>query len=269
MKWTDEKKAYLEKNYGTMNIKALEKKLGTTLFAIRGQANKQGLGGAINNSGLITVKELASALGCESSKIFRWIKKFNFTATKINVTGDRKFWRIRIETFWEWAETHRELIDFNKFELGGLGKEPTWVAECRGKKATKDRTRWSKSEDNQLIALWNDGMTTQQIADRIGRKYNGVIQRARKLKLKNKMIEMKWQEKELKMLLDMLDKGMHNKDIAWELGRDKSQILSKKRNLIKNGIIKTRYKAHSEVYNTNNRILPVSEQNATTEQIRG
>ena len=269
MKWTDEKKEYLENNYGTMDINILSKKLGTTICALRRQAYKQELGAALNNSGLITLKELGDALGISDDKVKRWINKFGLVARRTNITGNKRFYRISILTFWAWAREHKELIDFYKFKKGNLGKEPTWVADCRTGKINKDYKLWTEKEDLQLTAMWNAGIPTQKIADTLHRKYCGVINRRKNLGLKPKKLRLDWQDMEEETMLNMLAEGKGNKEIAWELGREVYQVANKRQKFIKKGVIKSAYNRNSKVLKASNAIIPNMIQNVTTEQIRG
>ena len=269
MKWTVEKIEYLESNYGTMDINKLAKKIGTSVCAVKRKAYKEGLGSAVNNSGLITLKELGDALGVSNNKVTRWVNEFGLAARRTNITGKKRFYRISILTFWTWAKEHKKLIDFDKFEKGNLGKEPIWADNCRTGKESKNYKLWTKEEDLRLTTMWNAGITTQKIADTLHRKYGAIEKRRMVIGLKPKKTMLIWQQVEEEILLNMLAEGKGNKEIAWELGREVYQVGNKRQKLIKKGIIKPSHKRNSKVLKVSNAIVPEMIQNITTRTMGG
>lgn len=98
---------------------------------------------------------------------------------------------------------------------------------------------WTDEEDELLIELWNQGMTTERIAEEVGRTKNGVVQRAVFLKrihlIGHKPNREPWTKKDDYRLVRMKKAGKSGKEIAERLGRSVYAVRTKSMELRKKG----------------------------------
>ncbi len=118
----------LQRRYGKTTLKSISKKLNRSENAIEIKACRLGLSSALEATGELTAAEIANVFKIDAHVVVdRWIKDRELKAQYKAVKFTRKFWRIKIEDFWKWAEDNKEIINFSKLERNILGKEPSWV----------------------------------------------------------------------------------------------------------------------------------------------
>ncbi|APQ96963.1 hypothetical protein [Clostridium botulinum] len=246
--WTEEEEEYLQSRYGKTTLKRIAKKLGRSENAIEIKAGRLGLSSALEATGELTAAELAEIFKIDSHVIVnRWIKNKGLKAQYKAIKFTRKFWRIKIEDFWKWAEDNKEIINFSKLERNILGKEPSWV-NIERKKDFKEKPKrqhqfWNELEDRKLKNLWKSSKSIKEIAEILNRSSSSVRHRSKRLGLKpNKKVNIPWTNEEVNTVIRMKKNGALDKEIAWELGRSTGNISWKRKELIKQGKLNWQYR---------------------------
>lgn len=239
--WSEDDVEYLKKYIGIRSVYSIAKKIGKSPKATLRKAERLGLGATNYLTDEMTARELARAVGTDGKTVVRWINTQGLKANKKKLSLKRAFWRISITDFWEWAEKNRNLINWHKFELNILGKEPKWVEEARKLNLKQPRNhnyKWTKNQDKILTMYWNAGKTTEEIGVIVKKTGNAVSKRAYKIGLKKRKIAIKWKPIEDKILIDLKLKGFTDNEIAEELGRSYGSVKWRKQKMIQEGKLK-------------------------------
>ncbi|EQB3099703.1 helix-turn-helix domain-containing protein [Clostridium botulinum] len=246
--WTQEEEEYLQRRYGKTTLKRIAKKLGRSETAVEIKAGRLGLSSALEATGELTAAEIANVFKIDAHVVVdRWIKDRELKAQYKAVKFTRKFWRIKIEDFWRWAEENKEIINFFKLERNVLGKEPSWV-DIERKKDFKEKPKrqhqfWNELEDRKLKNLWKSSKSIKEIAEILNRSSSSVRHRSKRLGLKpNKKVNIPWTNEEVNTVIRMKKNGALDKEIAWELGRSTGNISWKRKELIKQGKLNWQYR---------------------------
>lgn len=223
--WTPEDIGYLEDSWGATSIPYIAKKLGRTIDSIKNKAFRLGLTRHIHSGEYITYNQLLVALGMGESYV-RTKFENNGIPIKTKKSIKKAYKIIYLEDFWEWAEQHKQLLNFKSFEEGTLGVEPSWV----GHKRLSDKTKamqiktspWSDNDDRQLkwlLSQYKFGYT--DIARMLNRSEGAIKRRMCDLNVKARPIKAEnhrqWQPWEEKTLIDMYKKGYTYEDISIKL----------------------------------------------------
>lgn len=222
--WNEEECNFLEDRWGTIPIPTIAKSLGRTEEAVKLKAYKLGLRRHIHACEEITMNQLVKALGGHYQyTVARWIR-YGFPV-KYKKSINKKYKVFKLEDFWKWAEQHKDILDFSKFEKGTLGKEPAWVDIKRHADIAASmyiKTPWTKEEDNILISMLNSYKCGyQDISDRLKRTGGAIKRRMIDLGLKQRPISadnhIPWTNEEVKILLNLRNKGFSPELIANDL----------------------------------------------------
>lgn len=231
--WTQEECDYLQDKWGMISIPSIAANLGRTVNAVKLKAVKMGLGRHIHSGEEITLNQLFNAIGKGSS--YGWLSdrwcRYGLPV-KMKKSINKKYKVIGIDAFWKWAVKHKGLLDFSKFELNMLGKEPTWVEAKRQADiaaAKYIKTPWTKEEDNTLINMLNSyRYSYQDISDRLRRTGGAIKRRILDLGLKQRPLKadnhIPWTNEEIKILLSLRSKGYTPEVIAQRLGEKRSAL---------------------------------------------
>lgn len=235
-RWSQDDIAYLKDNYGALSLKTLCLHLGRSEISIRLMADRLQLGRWYHNLESITVNELAKALSVDYNTIKNWGNNYGLP-WKEKRFDEFYIKTIKIEDFWSWAETNRNMIEWDKFEKYLLGSEPAWVDEARKAKVLeKDRSMkkksWSKSEDEKLLWMLNQHrFTYPQISAELGRTHGAIKRRMHDLGIKLRPIYLdnkrKYSQEEIDTILSMYQKGYCFKVIAAKLNRSEAGVRGK------------------------------------------
>ena len=140
---------------------------------------------------------------------------------------------VDIDEFWDWAEQHKELIDFSVFEENILGLEPQWVKELRkgpGVYNTNYKV-WSAAEDEKLKRmLLQYKYTYDDLRKEFDRSYSSIKSRIIRLNLKERPIrnyEKQWQDDEIEILISMKNDGYCFDEIGRRLKRSSDAVRGK------------------------------------------
>lgn len=232
--WSEEEIAYLENRWGSVSIPAIAGKLGRTVNSVKIKARKLGLGRHLHNSTSITFFQFCEAIGKRNSYSSikqRWVHLgFPIHYQK---SISKRFAMVDIDEFWEWAEKHKDIVDFHLIPEGIFGIEPDWVEEVRHSSYSGivNKKPWSKSEDDKLIYLLNKFCYTyDQLCKKLNRSEGAIKRRILTLGLKQRPIRnysKQWQDEEVHKLLKMRADGHCWEEIGRNLNRSGSAVRGK------------------------------------------
>lgn len=241
--WTAEDEEYLKEYWGRRSIKFIAHKLGRSKNAVICRVRRIGLGAYLDNGDDPTLNQVYCTIHASASGAYGQYRLNNWIKAGLPYREKRvdncKFRVINIDDFWEWAEQHKDLMDFSLFERYSLGAEPAWVDVKR--KADHDNRvktqphnkQWSPSDDltlKRMIA--RGGCTWTQVASEVHRSEGACRRRAMDLgiethgKIKRNPVR-KWTDDEIRIMLEMLEAGYSYRQIGERLGRGDRAVESK------------------------------------------
>lgn len=180
--WTEQELEFLETYWGHYTLPAIAKYLGRTETAVLLKAKRLGLGPTKFHPELLTACELSAILGVDIHTVTDyWISKCGLKARRKATRKVYRFYRIKINNFWGWAERNQDKFDSRRFKAGSLGKEPGWMELKRQRDKhlpARRLQKWTPEEDRRLIALFRAGNRTHaQIGEVLGRSAAAVEHR--------------------------------------------------------------------------------------------
>jgi DNA-binding CsgD family transcriptional regulator len=228
-RWTAEEVGYLTDKFGVYSYNKIAKELGRTVDAVKCKLRSLKLGRVSENNDFITQNTIVLSLNIDAKTFRYWKNKHGLKMNKRNFTQNQPIWYIKIEKFWEWAEQHKELIRWDKFETGNLGIEPSWVREVRRNysKPLKHCGYWTVEDDALLESLFKIRKSNKQIAERMNRTVLAVKKRLAKKGLK-RHDNKRWTEERKIELKKLVDEGLTAKEIAKKLNRSVRSIETSK-----------------------------------------
>ena len=235
-RWTMEEEDDLAEMWGRVRLDSICKKLGRTPISIKGKVVELGLGKSFEASDKITVRSLAvqfaglkrSANGITKKWIKAGLKTYDW---RVNV---RSYKMTTIDDFWDFAEMHKNLVDFYYLPKGALGTEPAWVKDKRLSDANKHRFQYNRKwTDLDTTALKHyateRGLTATEIAAKLNRSPNSVYMRAHKLGIKlprKKYTELNYINKYRQTIDAMIHKGYTKLYIADTLNINHTSLVA-------------------------------------------
>lgn len=232
--WTKEELDYLDNRWGEVSIPAIAKHLNRSVNAVKLKAGRRGLGRHIHSGTRITLLQFCDAIGKRNS--YGWIKdRWVRLGLPIHYQKsiDKRYAMIDIDEFWEWAEQHKDLIDFDAFSEGTFGVEPEWVQEARRASylAKMKKTPWTKAEDQALeFYLKQYKYTYNDLCCLMNRTEGAIKRRIMTLGLVYRPIrnyDRQWQDSEVETLLKMRAAGHCWEEIGRQLKRSGSAVRGK------------------------------------------
>jgi hypothetical protein len=172
--WTEDETMYLEHHYSKKSVEWIAMKLGRSEASVKAKARKLGLNAY--KSEYLCVKQVAQSFRCDDSVILRWICKYNL---KFKLVHRQSMTQrlITPEDFWTWADAHRALIPFSRYEKYSIIPEPQWLSkELLKAEQCKSRHRHFVSQvDKQKVrVLRNKGLSYDDIAIELHRTTESV-----------------------------------------------------------------------------------------------
>lgn len=227
--WSQERKNYLQDNWGSISIKAMAKHLSKSENAVLIMKNKMGLGAFLESGEYITFNQLIKALNVGSGgyKMTSWIENRHFPI-KYRTVLNCRFKVVYLNEFWKWAETNRTVIDWSRVEKNILGLEPEWVDEQRKldfiKNSKIKTSKWTPKEDRKLIDLLKQfKYGYSELSEIIHRSEGAIQRRIIDLKLKERPLKadnhIRWKDKEYFKLGEMIKAGYSYEVMSNELGK--------------------------------------------------
>lgn len=187
-RWSDEDVAYLEEAWGVRPIPKIAERLGRTENAIRTKALRLNLGSFSNNGELVSLYQIICAFGSKNNYYY-YCKRFldNDLQVVRKRVSKQIVYKVNIDYFWEWAESHQDILNFTRLEKGMLGKEPLWVDSKRKSDLNNPlkinfNRRWTREDDNKLISMCKTyKYTLGEVATDLRRTEHAVQKRLRTL----------------------------------------------------------------------------------------
>ena len=162
--WTKDEEEDLLKKYEKKGAHFVAKKLDRSLDSVRRKAQRLNLNSYI--SGDFYIRTFATCFNTEHRVIERWIEKYGLNCKKTK-RGKLVFRIINVKEFWEWAENHKDIIPWHKYESYSLLPEPAWLKEVV--KESKDkkknvRKKITSADINKVARLRKKGKSFEEIA---------------------------------------------------------------------------------------------------------
>ena len=223
--WSTSELDYLAEKWSVVSIPTIANHLGRSVNAVKLRAYHDRLGSQLHSGEYITFNQLVVAVGKWHSQLkATWIPKGLPIKYKKQIT--KSFRIIYIKDFWEWAEHHKDLLEFSTFEPLALGEEPEWVKEKRKADfyaAKYIKTPWTAAQDARLIYMLNAyRYGYREISADLRRTEGAIKRRFHDLNLKQRPIKADnhtlWTNAEVRTLVDMRAKGYGYENIAEKLG---------------------------------------------------
>ncbi len=234
--WTKDEVDYLQDQWGVTSIKGIATRIGKSVNAVKLKAQRIGLGDPRMSFEGITVNQLAKALNREYSVVKAWIERYNMPVKKKLFCQEARVQVIGYETFWTWAEGHKELLNIAKMEPGTIGPEPGWAkvkrkADQLRSQKTQQSVDWTHAEDQRLAQILKTEITYPELALMFNRSEASIKRRIQDLNLKLRPVRLnnfiKYTPNEVEKLLRMAQEGYSYETIGQTLGRSALGIRGK------------------------------------------
>ncbi len=251
--WTIEDINYLDDNWGKVSIDGIAKGLNRSVNAVLIKAQRRGLGRHLYGDSRVSLHQLIVALGMTDGYFAHRLMKAGCPVEHHRVRKCR-FKVIDIEKFWSWAEQNKRMLDFSKFEINALGKEPEWVNDKRTEDVRNfirpHNSKWTPIEDNMLktiLPLYK--YTYADLRKKFNRSEGAIKRRILDLGLKERPLRCEnrlWTEIETSTLIELWNKGYSYERIADELERTALQVRGKHERILNLEMSKRAYRNWAE-----------------------
>lgn len=220
-KWTTEEDEFLIDKLGIFSYNGIAKALNREPTSIEWRRKKLGLCEPKEADGLITINYLAECLDIDNKIINKWNKKHELKVRFKNIAFNKKISRIKTSDFWKWAETHKELINWEKFKEDNLGVEPNWVKETRKNHKTpkKRYAGWTAKEMELLKSYYKLGIPVDIIAKNLDRTVSSIYARANIEEIKRTEPTINWTNEKKEKLNKLLSEGLTMPQIAEKMDK--------------------------------------------------
>ena len=183
--WNTEEIEYLQEHIGIHKIPTIAQTIGRSYTSVIVKMKRLGLSNTKLQTGFLTIGELAKVLKVDRNTIRWWIKRHDLPYKKRVTRQSKSFYLIDSSDFWEWAERHKEKVQFSNIDSQVLLPEPEWVDEERrkDKQIVKKKVykNWTTKEDQRLLELRKKGLTYAEIGLRMNRSSISVERRYKRI----------------------------------------------------------------------------------------
>ena len=230
--WTKDELEYLEEHWGNTSIITIAKNLNRSVGGVRLKASRLHLGAFLESSELVSLSQVIREFGM-SYTTTRMIWEREGLPLHRKKVNNNSFLVVDIEEFWDWAEQHKELIDFSRLTRYTFGREPKWVEDIRrvNYRENYKPASWTKNDDCILEDMLKRGKYhINDIAHRLGRSEGAVKRRIYDLALPYKAKrhnQRRWTNEEVKKMLTLRADGHRWEIIGDKLGRSASACRGK------------------------------------------
>ena len=164
-KWIEWEIQYLEKSYYKYGAEHIAKKLNRTIESVRKKAQSIKLNSYTGDK--IHSKTMAKCFNVDDKVIRRWFQ--NGLKYQLVKRGQLTFYLIDTQDFWNWAEQHKEMIPWEKYD-DSLSLRPEWVKYYKLPQTPKKHRKPISLDERYLIQqMYNHGKTTKELAEYFGR----------------------------------------------------------------------------------------------------
>ena len=171
----EENLKYLNNRYLKQSVETTAKRLNRSIPSVKGKARKLGLNNYYGEK--ISAKTLAKCFHSDIRVILRWIDKFDLPCKKVELDNQTRYSIDPVE-FWKWAENHKDIINWKKYERETLFPEPSWINYEWKKdngKPERHRNRITDFEKAAIKGMMRKGMGNKEIAKEINRTYYATV----------------------------------------------------------------------------------------------
>lgn len=174
--WTEHEEKYMKRYYLNQPSEVTAKKLDRTIYSVRRKAAIMGLN---HYTDQLNAKTIAGCFNCDFSVVLKWIEKYGLHARKVICKNQTRY-SVSPGDFWQWAENHKELINWARYEQKSIIPEPEWVREeVKNYKTPMSRQKYTEEEKEKIRFLLRKGMNYREISEEIGRSYYSVVHAGR------------------------------------------------------------------------------------------
>lgn len=175
--WTEQEDNYLIKKYLSQSTAITAKRLNRSVESIKHRAARLGLNHYLDN---MSARIVSKCFNVDLRVIKRWIEKYDLPVDRIK---DSTRYSIDPVLFWKWAENHKDIINWSKYERRSIAPEPAWVAsECRNYKNANTMKRITKEDIATVKRMIGKGYSFEDIAKELKRSIYSIEHIVRKLK---------------------------------------------------------------------------------------
>lgn len=176
--WTESEERALRNRYQYQTVQKTAQMLNRSIYSVKRKATKMGLS---HYNDKLSAKTVAQSFNTEARSIKRWIEKFGLPSKKVN-HGTHYTYYIDAEDFWKWAEEHKDIINWSKYESRSLVPEPKWVGEIVSNYTTvRHGQKFTPDELARIKFLICRGKTYSEIAKEMQRSYYSISHVGRKI----------------------------------------------------------------------------------------
>lgn len=183
--WNTAEIDYLQEHIGIHKIPTIAQTMDRSYISVIVKMKRLGLSNTKMQTGFITIGELAKVLKVDRNTIRWWIKRHRLPYKKRVTRKSKSFYLIDSSDFWEWAEKHKEKVQFSNIDPQVLLPEPDWVEGERKKdrQIVKKRSyqHWTTKEDQRLLELRKKGLTYAVIGETMNRSSISVERRYKRI----------------------------------------------------------------------------------------
>ena len=170
--WTEQEVNYLKSRYLKQPVIVTAEKLNRTKQSVQKKAAKIGLKHYYTD--YLSAKMIAKCFGVDTTVPIRWIEKLGLPAKKV-VSETQTRYLIDSEDFWEWAEEHKDNINWTNFQENSIVPQPEWAHEQKLNYKTKNhRKKFTEQDRILMMGMLRKGMSYRQIAEVMERTYDSI-----------------------------------------------------------------------------------------------
>jgi hypothetical protein len=186
-KWTEEDIALLSEKYGLISDRALAKKLGRTVGAMRARASLLHI---VRTQNFLTASDVADIFGIDSNTLSKvWIPRGLLKAKKANVgSGRSQPWHIEEKDLVEFIKNHQD-----RYDPARVNPElyPYWANQVKRfvpKNYVKKHGQLYSATEDAFILNNRGKLTQQEMAERLHRTKESVHYRIVFLRSKGRLL---------------------------------------------------------------------------------
>ena len=178
--WTKQEESYMEKKYLKQPVEETAYRLNRSISSVEHKASRMKLNHYTDG---LNARTVANCFGVDTRVVIRWINKFELPCRKVECSNQTRY-IIENDEFWKWAEQHKEIINWSKYERMSLFPEPKWLYDTiKNYKTVKTRQKYTEYEIVRIKSMLHKGLSYREIANQLGRSYYGISDFCRKIYL--------------------------------------------------------------------------------------
>lgn len=178
IKWMPEEELYMERYYLLRPVNKIAEKLNRSVSSVKHKAARMGLNHYTNS---YHARTIASCFKVDFLVVKRWIEKFGLPCKTLKCSNGTRY-MIEADDFWNWAEKHRDIINWSKYERLSMCPEPGWLEdEIKNYATPKSRVKFTEQEIILVKGMLHRRLGYKEIAAQTGRSYYSISHLCRKI----------------------------------------------------------------------------------------